>query len=288
MRTQRYSYNKDGFEAVLYDAENGDDRLLIVIQGLKGLELPAKYAEMFANKGYSALAMSYYGSEGQPKTMRAIPLEQFRTACGTLKNYENGRFRRFGIYGNSKGAGMALLAASVVPVFSLVIAASSFGHIMQGSGGKNLSPCKAMVSLDGKDFPYVPNNGVFGSFVKRCLREHNVRLLYFFDEWDRKGTAKNEIPVENINGDILFLTSTNDESVPAKRDAEMLISRLQRMDFAHSYRHINFENGSHNLGFFPINNNLLPQEKRHPAECQKSREDALEIILQALEKWSVE
>ena len=288
MKKQQYSYSKDGFEAVLYDTENGDDRLLIVIQGLKGLELPSKYAEMFAGKGYSALAMSYYGSEGQPSTMRAIPLEQFRTACDTLKLYENGRFRRFGIYGNSKGGGMALLAASVVTDISLVIAASSFGHVMQGSGAENLSPCKAMVSLDGKDFPYVSNKGVFGAFVKRCLKEHNVRLLYFFDEWEKKGTAEDEIPVENISGDILFLTSTNDESVPAKRDAELLISRLRRIGFAHSYRHINFGNGSHNLGYFPINNNLLPQEKKHPSECQKAREDALGIILQTLENWGVE
>ena len=41
MKTTLYRYKTDGFEAVLYDAENGDDRLLIVIQGLKGLELPS-------------------------------------------------------------------------------------------------------------------------------------------------------------------------------------------------------------------------------------------------------
>lgn len=287
MKTTEYRYKTDGFEAVFYDAENGDDRLLIVIQGLKGLELPSKYAEMFAGKGYSSLAMSYYGSEGQPSTMRAIPLEQFRKACDTMKLYENGRFRRFGIYGNSKGAGMALLAASVVPDISLVIAASSFGHIMQGSGGKRLSPCKAMVSLDGSDFPYVPNKGVFGAFVKRCLKEHNIRLMYFFDEWEKRGGADNELPVEKICGDILFLTSSNDESVPAQKDAELLISRLERFDFKHSYKHTNFDNGSHNLGYFPINNNLLPQEKKHPEECRKAREDALETILRTIEEWGV-
>ena len=159
---------------------------------------------------------------------------------------------------------------------------------MHGSGGKKLSPCKAMISLDGKDFPYVPNDGVFRAFLKRCLKEHDLRLLYFFDEWEQKGTAENEIPVENISGDILFLTSTNDESVPAKRDAELLVSRLERTGFTHSYRHINFENGSHNLGFFPINNSLLPQEKKYPAQCRKAREDALEIILHTLAKWGVE
>lgn len=35
-----YRYLQDGFEGILYDAENNDDRLIIVIQGLKGLELP--------------------------------------------------------------------------------------------------------------------------------------------------------------------------------------------------------------------------------------------------------
>jgi hypothetical protein len=65
--------------------------------------------------------------------MRAIPLKMFQTAVDHMKEYESGKYRRFGIYGNSKGAGMALLAASVVPDISLVIAASTFGHIMQGS-----------------------------------------------------------------------------------------------------------------------------------------------------------
>ena len=42
MKKQRYTYLNDGFEGVLYEVENKDDRLLIVIQGLKGLELPEK------------------------------------------------------------------------------------------------------------------------------------------------------------------------------------------------------------------------------------------------------
>ena len=117
MKKKYYTYLKNGFEAVLYDAQNNDDRLIIVVQGLKGLELPEKYARMFAEKGYSSLALSYYGGEGQPKSMRAIPLEQFQKACETMKSY---RYKRIGIYGNSKGAGIALLAESVVPDISLV------------------------------------------------------------------------------------------------------------------------------------------------------------------------
>ena len=111
MKKQRYTYLNDGFEGVLYEAENKDDRLLIVIQGLKGLELPEKYAELFSGKGYSVLAMTYYGAPGQPDQMRAIPLEMFQTAVDRMKEYGDGRFKHFGMYGNSKGAGMALLAA---------------------------------------------------------------------------------------------------------------------------------------------------------------------------------
>jgi hypothetical protein len=156
---------------------------------------------------------------------------------------------------------------------------------MQGTGKPSEDPCKAMVSFNGKDFPYVEKGSLMSDFFRRCLREHKVRLLYFFDEWDRKGSVENEIPVEKINGDILFLTSTHDESVPAQRDAVLLCKRLERMHFKHNYRHINSETGSHNLGYFPVNNNMLPREKKHPEECEKAREDTLKIILRTLESW---
>ena len=55
MKKETYKYIQHGFEAILYDAENGDDRLLIVIQGLKGLDLPEKYAQLFSEKGYHNL-----------------------------------------------------------------------------------------------------------------------------------------------------------------------------------------------------------------------------------------
>ena len=57
-------------------------------------------------------------------------------------------------------------------------------------------------------------------------------MLYFFDEWEKKGSAKNEIPVENIHGDILFLTALHDESVPAVHDAELLTTRLLAYELA--------------------------------------------------------
>ena len=284
MKKTRYKYLNDGFEGVLYDAENNDDRILIVIQGLKGLELPEKYAGLFSGRGFSTLALSYYGGEGQKKDIRAIPLEQFEYACNAMQKLG---FKRIGIYGNSKGAGMALLAASVVPDISLVIATSSFGHIMQGTGKPSDDPCKAMVSFKGQDFPYVEKGKLFSDFIKRCLKEHRVRLLYFFDEWDKNGTEENEIPVEKINGDILFLTSTHDESVPARRDAELLIERLKRNHFVHGFRHINSEIGSHNLGYFPVNNKMLPREKKFPDECKKAREDTLELILNTLDQWAI-
>lgn len=284
MKKKYYTYLKNGFEAVLYDAQNNDDRLIIVVQGLKGLELPEKYSRMFAEKGYSSLALSYYGGEGQPKSMRAIPLEQFKKACDAMKRY---RYKRIGIYGNSKGAGIALLAASVVPEISLVIAASSFGHIMQGTGKPNDHPCKAMVSFKGNDFPYVPQGSLVRDFVRRCIRERNIRLLYFFDEWEKKGSVRNEIPVENIHGDILFLTALHDESVPAKRDSELLTARLDRYGFGYHYKHIVSETGSHNLGIFPVNNNMLPRERKFPEECQAARKKTLKIIMQAIDKWGV-
>ncbi len=287
MKITCFSYGIHGFEGSLYDAENGDDRLLIVLQGLKGLELPEKYAKLFSMFGYSCLAMTYYGAPGLPSGMRAVPLEMFQSAVDAVRKYGSGRFRRIGIYGNSRGAGMALLAASAVPEISLVIAVSPFGHIMQGDGRKNAHSCRSMVRWKNKDYPYVPKGHLMSDFVFRCVREKNVRLLYFFDEWERRGDPENEIPVENIHGDILFLTARNDESVPAEHDADLLVNRLKRNHFPYQYRHLNSPTGSHNLGYYPVNSAFLPRERKYPEECRQAREDALNVILAALHDWGV-
>lgn len=175
MKKETYKYIQHGFEAILYDAENGD--------------------------------------EGQKKNIRAIPLEQFQAAADEMKKHG---YKRIGIYGNSKGRGMALLAASVVSDISLVIAASAFGHIMQGTGKPSEDPCKAMVSFRGEDFPYVEKGKLFSDFLKRCVKEKNIRLLYF-----------------------------------------------------------------------PVNNNMLPREKKYPNECQRAREETLDLIIRALDAWCV-
>ena len=75
--------------------------------------------------------------------------------------------------------------------------------------------------------------------------------------------------------------------MPAKKNAEQMIGRLERFGFTHKYRHINFETGSHNLGIFPVNNDLLAWEKKHPTECDAARKKALTIILRAIDRWDV-
>lgn len=287
MKIQEYNYREHGFAGKLYDAENGGDKLLIVIQGLKGLRLPCRYAEFFAGKGYSTLAMAYYGVPGLPDKMRAIPLEIFDYAIARMRKYENGRFKHFGIYGNSKGGGIALLAASQCVFIDLCIAVSATAHIFQGTGGADESKCKSMVSFYKRDFPYIPNKGKMGAFIRRCRQEGNIRLLYLIEEWEKRGNADTVIPVEKIRGPILLMSATHDESVPGKQDAEVLVKRLKEKNFQYPYKHINFENGSHNLGYFPVNNWALPREKHFPEECRQAREEALEIILDTLERWSV-
>lgn len=66
MLMKNYTYLKDGFEGKLYDAQNGDDRLLIVIQGLKGLELPENTPSFFPQKAIPPLPCSITVRRGSP------------------------------------------------------------------------------------------------------------------------------------------------------------------------------------------------------------------------------
>ena len=46
MKKTAFNVHTDGFTGTLFCPEKHDDRVVIVLQGLKGLELPEKYEQL--------------------------------------------------------------------------------------------------------------------------------------------------------------------------------------------------------------------------------------------------
>lgn len=73
---------------------------------------PGRQAALLAARGYAVLHVSYFGSEGQPVALKAIPLETFTRALDWLNTQPEVAADRIGVVGTSKGAEAALLLAS--------------------------------------------------------------------------------------------------------------------------------------------------------------------------------
>ncbi|MGT2516296.1 alpha/beta hydrolase family protein (plasmid) [Sphingomonas panni] len=62
----------------------------------------AREARLLAERGYAVLHLSYFGSPGQPATLKMIPVETFDRALDWLKAQAEVAGDRIGVIGTSK------------------------------------------------------------------------------------------------------------------------------------------------------------------------------------------
>lgn len=97
------------------------------------------------------------------------------------------------------------------------------------------------------------------------------------------------IPLEQINGPILFLTAQKDSFCPSSLFAKIASERLTAKGFSYSHKHINYEYASHFL--VPIEKpesipvKATKVERKYQQECAKSRIDSLHKTIEWLKKW---
>jgi dienelactone hydrolase len=98
---------------------------IILLGGSEGgLETGAARGVLLASRGYVAFAVAYFRAEGLPNQLASIPLETVRQACTFLVRRPDVDAGRIGIIGVSRGAELALSAASVLPQLKAVVAYS--------------------------------------------------------------------------------------------------------------------------------------------------------------------
>ena len=95
---------------------------LIILGGSEGGLSTEEEAALFASHGYSSLALAYFGMEGLPELLEAIPLEYFKKAIDWMISNRNVVEDRLGMIGTSKGAEAALLVGSFYPQIKAVVA----------------------------------------------------------------------------------------------------------------------------------------------------------------------
>jgi uncharacterized protein len=103
---------------------------IVVLAGSSGRTDVAR-ARLFADAGFIALALRWFGGEGQVPGICEIPLEIFFSATNRL--LQEGA-ERLAYIGTSKGAEAALLVATLDPRIDLVMALSPTSVVWANSG----------------------------------------------------------------------------------------------------------------------------------------------------------
>ncbi len=166
-----------------------------------GLSVATLEAGILASHGYPALALAYFGEPGLPATLNLVPLEYFATAARLLAGQPGVDGKRIVLWGASRGAEAALLAAAHFPtVIRAVIAGAPGAEAVAGIP----SASTAAWTLAGRPVPTAPAG-----------------------EFDRQSaTSAATIPVENISGPILLVCGGQDEVWRSCANSAVIDARL--------------------------------------------------------------
>lgn len=284
MTEEILNVQREGFQGILLKAQSDSNKAMIMLGGSEG-GISAAYgvAKAFAEEGVHSLAVAYWGTEQTASALELIPIEIIQTAIHYLK--QKG-YEKVGIYGVSKGAEMALTAASLIPEIDFVIAVSPAAYVFEGIRKKAYSG-NASWTWQGKPLTYLSFDGINANMIKNILKNKEMGFREeYIEALEKHKSEENVIKVEQIQGPVLLLSAMRDAQWPAEIMADMVVNRLKENNFVYPYRHETFYPASHML--CPVRRKksqkliklLYRIERKQFDACTKSREKAFQIALE--------
>ena len=197
---------------------------VIVAAGSSG-RVDVARARLFASRGAVALALRWFGGDGQPPGICGVPLETFTRAIDRLEQHG---CKRIAFVGTSKGAEAALLTAIRDPRLDTVVAISPTSVVWCNSGpGQDgeVWPQRSSWTHAGVALPFIASDPYWrrdyrdGLISYRSLHEQS--LLRFASE-----VAAATIPVERANAEIILVAGGDDALWPSETFAKSIAARL--------------------------------------------------------------
>ena len=270
----------DGFEGILFPVCEKKDKVVIVVSGSNGgMSLTKKCAEFYYKNGIAALAIAIFKTKGTQKNLDRVPIEFIESAVKWLKIQG---YDKIGIDGTSKGSEIALLSATMFRDLTCVIARVPSYFVSEGliAHGKTKKPSGTSCwSYHGEEIPFAHYNSRKFNILPIILKEKEFHLLTINKE--KTVTEDTIIPIEKINGPILFLSSVNDQVWPSYESSLYMEKRLEEKAFSFPYKHIAFHHISHamlteisiiyKLGF--------KSERQNATQCAKERKQLADELL---------
>jgi dienelactone hydrolase len=205
------------------------------------------FGEPLAASGFVTMCLAYFAMDGLPRNFSQIPLEYFEKAIGWLRAHPAVDAERVALFGMSRGGEAALLVAATSAAIKAVVASVPSHVVWQGTH-PDPSTKTSSFTLAGVELPYAslvaPREGA-------TWREWFAVSL-------RTVPPEAEIPVERINGPVLFVSGTLDGVWPCSEMADAAIDRLRRYRFPFPIDHARYEDAGHAI--------LMPPYRVGPIE----------------------
>ena len=262
---------------------------VIVVSGSDGrIEKAQAIAEIFAMKGYSALAVCYFGLEGTSKDLNCVPLEYIENAITWLKKQDTVNKDKIAMYGRSKGGEMVFLAASIFPDITCVIANMPSCYAYEGIKKGGLPARHSSWMYKGEEISCLKFScSIILQLVIKMLQNREGALSWMYKKLiDEGNTDEATIAVNKINGPILMISSESDSIWPSKMHSEMAMKLLEKSNFKYEYKHITYEKSGHML---TVPFQSIPRLKGSKVDIDswaKANIDAWNETINFLEKWA--
>jgi alpha-beta hydrolase superfamily lysophospholipase len=158
---------------VYVEAGEGARPVVVILHGADGgTEAGDRFGPILAGMGYAAVGLPYYSPDwaefGPPKALPEIAgsfidirVDQLAELRDALRGMPGVDVERFGLFGASKGAEFALIAASRYDWIDAVVAYAPTDVVWEGWGLETLEAegTRSSFSFDGKPLPFMPYRG---------------------------------------------------------------------------------------------------------------------------------
>jgi dienelactone hydrolase len=199
---------------------------ILVLSGSEGGTFePA--ASQYAAQGYVAFALAYFGIEDLPEELEEIPVETVERALEWLARHPRVNGDKIAVWGASKGAELALLAASFYPQIKAVVGKSASAYVFESIGESMGKAHKSSWTRGGSPAPFVPlqfNTRIGMSYFWSRFRKKPwpTRPMYAYAIKRAADLESARIKVENIKGPILVTGGGQDSVWPSDEMARAI------------------------------------------------------------------
>ena len=221
-------------------AAAGAHPAIVVLGGSGGGDRLRMVAARFAARGYVAASVAYFGLTGLPASLDEIRVETVGAAIDALAKRPDVDPARIGVFGDSKGGELALLAASTYPRVHAVVAVVPSPFAWQGAGfGSSWTVAGKPVAYVPLDRPRRALRGSFGSAVDmRAVFDASMQL-------HRGAIAGAMFALEKIQGPLLLLAGDDDGVWDSPAQCEVAVAYLRSHPHAYADEYVHYARAGH-------------------------------------------